>query len=266
MPRTANNRRNVSEDEDDEDYTEASQSSQARQAAANDAQIMERKVGELVQYFLIMEQNKIPIKRGDISRNVLKDYKSIFQEVLMKAKESLSNIFGFEMVEVEHSSAKTKTKMYFLLNKLDSELREDLVEISSENPKNALLWIVLAIIFMNESVISETQLWQALQKLGLPQDEKNHPVFGDLKRLITVEFPRQLYLECTRVPSTDPASFEFRWGERATAEVDKEKLLHMVTEIYGNNMTPQSWRTQYREVQLWRQEKGLADEPMEQDG
>ncbi|PIK54917.1 putative melanoma-associated antigen D2-like [Apostichopus japonicus] len=110
------------------------------------------------------------------------------------------------------------------------------------------------------------QLWQAIQKLGLSQDEKSHPVYGDLKKLITTEFPRQLYLEYTRVANTDPAVYELRWGARAKAEVDLEKLLQMVTEIYGNNMTAQSWRSQYKLVQEWKAGKGLDAEEMVEDG
>lgn len=234
--------------------------------ANSSPQVLERKIAELVQYLLIMEQNKVPVKRADISKNILKGYKNIYQDVLSGAKANLSEIFGFEVVEVEHSSGKTKTKLYFLLNKLDSELREGIDEISAENPKTALLWIILAIIFMSEGVISEAQLWQALQKLGLAQDEKSHSVYGDVKKLITTEFPRQLYLEYTRVANTDPAVYEFRWGERAKAEVDLERMLEMVTEIYGNNMTSQSWRTQYRSVQEWKASKGLAAEGIIEDG
>ncbi|XP_071816435.1 non-structural maintenance of chromosomes element 3 homolog [Apostichopus japonicus] len=255
MPRNSSNKKRLPEDDEDDDI-----------AATSNPQILDRKIAELVQYLLMMEQNKVPVKRADISKNVLKGYKSMYQDVLSGAKANLSEVFGFEVIEVEHLSGKTKMKLYFLLNKMDSDLREGLVEIPAENPKNALLWIILAIIFMNEGMISEIQLWQAIQKLGLSQDEKSHPVYGDLKKLITTEFPRQLYLEYTRVANTDPAVYELRWGARAKAEVDLEKLLQMVTEIYGNNMTAQSWRSQYKLVQEWKAGKGLDAEEMVEDG
>lgn len=37
-------------------------------------------------------------------------------------------------------------------------------------------------------------------------------------------------------------------------------------QIYGNNMTAQSWRSQYKLVQEWKAGKGLDAEEMVEDG
>lgn len=58
-----------------------------------------------------------------------------------------------------------------------------------------------------------------------------HPVFGDVKKQLTVEFVRQGYLEYTRQPNTDPPVFEFRWGFRAKKEITKRNCLDFVSQV-----------------------------------
>ena len=48
-----------------------------------------------------------------------------------------------------------------------------------------------------------------------------HETFGDVKRLLTIEFVRQGYLEHTRQPNTDPPQYEYTWGTRAKLETSK---------------------------------------------
>uniref|UniRef100_UPI00398E5213 non-structural maintenance of chromosomes element 3 homolog n=1 Tax=Pristiophorus japonicus TaxID=55135 RepID=UPI00398E5213 len=45
---------------------------------------VDRKVSEVVQYILIMEQRKVPVKRKDIIKNVLKDYRSRYTEIMKR--------------------------------------------------------------------------------------------------------------------------------------------------------------------------------------
>ncbi|GCC44308.1 hypothetical protein chiPu_0028746, partial [Chiloscyllium punctatum] len=39
------------------------------------------------------------------------------------------------------------------------------------------------------------------------------------------------YLEYQRVPHTDPAEYEFRWGPRAVKETSKSKVLEFVAKV-----------------------------------
>lgn len=208
-------------------------------------EVIDRKVSDFIQYMLIMETKKNPVKRADLYKHVLKEHKPILPEVLRRGKVKLEEIFGFELVEVEHSTGKSKTKFYFLLNTLDSELTAGLVRVPDQT-KYGLLFVVLALIFMNEGTMTDGQMWNLLSKLGIDHDEKDHPVFGDVKKLIMQDFTKQLYLDCVKISNTDPVEYEIKWGLRAQKEMDKEVILKLVAEIHGDQ--PSIWKTQYREV------------------
>ncbi|XP_077985684.1 non-structural maintenance of chromosomes element 3 homolog isoform X2 [Glandiceps talaboti] len=243
----------MEDDDDDEmEMTQASQSqtqtmTQAQKAAVNlthDA--IDGLVNDIVQFMLIMEQKKIPVKRQDINKHVLKDHKAIFVMAMARAKTKLSRTFGFEMTELEQGSGNKKQKSYILLNSLDVS-DTDHIDHSAEEPKMGLLMVILSIIFMSGGVVTETILWHTLKKFGIHND-KNHEVFGDVKRLLTQEFVRQMYLEHNRVINSDPPAYQFCWGQRALKETTKRKVLEFVTKMYGKDMQVESWKSQYKEV------------------
>lgn len=143
---------------------------------------LELKVAELVQFLLIKEQRKIPIK------HVIRDYKDIFPDLLKLATEWLHYVFGYKLVELE-----PKSNAYILINNLepveeDAEMRGD-----RGTPTTGLLMIILGLIFMNGHSILETEVWDFLRRLGV-YPTKKHSVFGDPKKLITEDFVRQRHL------------------------------------------------------------------------
>uniref|UniRef100_A0ABI7X7Q9 MAGE domain-containing protein n=1 Tax=Felis catus TaxID=9685 RepID=A0ABI7X7Q9_FELCA len=77
-------------------------------------QQLELKVAELVQFLLIKDQKKIPIKRTDIVKHVIGDYKDIFPDLLKLAAERLEYVFGYKLVELE-----PKSNTYILINTLE---------------------------------------------------------------------------------------------------------------------------------------------------
>lgn len=58
-----------------------------------------------------------------------------------------------------------------------------------------------------------------------------HSLFGDVKKLLTMEFVRQGYLDHTRQPNTDPPVYEYRWGFRARKEMTKRNCLDFVSKV-----------------------------------
>ncbi|KAF1561089.1 UNVERIFIED_CONTAM: hypothetical protein FQV15_0000401, partial [Eudyptes pachyrhynchus] len=104
---------------------------------------LELKVAELVQFLLIKDQKKIPIKRTDILKHVVGDYRDVYPNLLKLAAERLQYVFGYKLVELE-----PKSHSYILINMLepveaDAEMRGD-----QGTPISGLLMIVLGLIFM----------------------------------------------------------------------------------------------------------------------
>ncbi|XP_072344026.1 uncharacterized protein [Scyliorhinus torazame] len=88
----------TSQNDEDSDMDEGgpSQSATGSQAQRNLDKLtpaaVDRKVSEVVQYILIMEQRKIPVKRKDIIKHVLKDYRSRYVEILKRTTKTFHQV------------------------------------------------------------------------------------------------------------------------------------------------------------------------------
>ncbi|XP_033746746.1 non-structural maintenance of chromosomes element 3 homolog isoform X2 [Pecten maximus] len=215
---------------------------------------LEKRFHDLVQYLLIMDQKKLPIKKLDINKHILKENRGAFPVLMKKAGDALLEVFGIELVQLEDRLKGT----YILVNRVDTDT-EDLenqdrqtgqeftpVEWPEEDDaKTGLLMVILSLIFMNGQVMLDSYMWHTLKKLGIDTDF-NHEVFGDAKKLITQEFYRQGYVEYTRQQNSDPPVFEFRWGQRAKQEISRKNCLDFVSQLYGRE--PEKWTSQYQAV------------------
>lgn len=200
---------------------------------------VDQKTAEVVQYFLVKDQKKIPIRRADLVKHVVKEYRNIYPEIMKRAARTFDQVFGLKLVEID-----TKNHMYILINKLETAEGASPIK-SPSNPKTGLLFVILSVIFMKGGVVRDNLIWNTLKKLRVDPGER-HDDFGDVKRLVTDEFVRQRYLEYVRIPHTEPIEYEFRWGQRAEVEVSKAKILEFMGQIHEQD--PQSWTQQYREA------------------
>ncbi|XP_047445879.1 necdin-like 2 [Mugil cephalus] len=225
------------EEDDDAIFTQPSMSQVQRGLEKLTSAQVDQKAGEVVQYFLVKDQKKIPVRRADIVKHVLKEYRTIYPEIMKRATRIFDQVFGLKLVEIDHRS-----HMYILVNNLE---KVESPISSPTNSKMGLLFVILSVIFMKRGAVRENLIWNTLKKLRVDPGEK-HEEFGDVKKLVTDEFVRQRYLEYVRIPHTEPVEHEFRWGQRADMEVSKAKILEFVGQLYGQD--PQSWSHQYREA------------------
>nr|XP_033777238.1 non-structural maintenance of chromosomes element 3 homolog isoform X1 [Geotrypetes seraphini] len=200
---------------------------------------VDQKVGEVLQYLLVKDQKKLPIKRADIMKNVVKEYKDIYPEIMNRTGKKLQHVYGLQLEEID-----TKNHIYILVNRLQ-RVEGDNMRVDDNTGKLGLLTVILSLIFMKGNVTKESVIWETLRRLRLDLGEKNSE-FGDLKKLVTEEFVRQKYLEYTRIPHTEPVEYEFRWGPRAFKETSKINILKFVSKI--QNKAPESWVTHYKEA------------------
>ncbi|XP_059912243.1 necdin-like 2 [Gadus macrocephalus] len=231
----------VEVEEDDSIFTQPTTSQvQKGMEKLTKAQIDE-KTTELVQYILMKDQKKIPVKRADIVKNVLKEYKNVFQEIMNRAQQRFEQVFGFKLVEID-----AKNHVYILINKLEPAEGSEMI---SGNPKTGLLFVILSLVYMKGGVVPEGLVWNTLKKMKVDLGER-HPEFGDVKKLVTDEFVRQRYLEYTKVPHTEPVKYVFTWGQRAEVEVSKIKILEFLGELHSQD--PQHWSQQYKDASSQR--------------
>ncbi|NXF00098.1 NSE3 protein, partial [Menura novaehollandiae] len=197
-------------------------------------------VSELVQFLLVKDQKKIPIKRADMLKNVIREYRDAYSEIVNKAARTLQEVFGLQMVEID-----TKRHTYILINNLRRAESEYLCR-DKEKAKMGLLIVILSFIFMKGNSVKDSAVWEFLHRLRV-YPGKQHKVFGDVRKLVTEEFVRQKYLEITSIPLTDPPEFKYQWGPRAAKEASKKDVLNFVAKIQGKN--PTFWTSQYSQAE-----------------
>lgn len=228
-----------SDDDEDTSFTQPSASQVQRARELYTPAQIDLKVAEVVQFVLIKDQKKVPIRRADIAKHIIKEYRTMNQEIMKRVGKTLEQVFGLKLVEID-----PKSHIYILVNKLES-LPDEPFSLVPSSPKYGLLFTILSVIFMKGGVVKEGVVWNFLKKLRVDPGER-HDILGDVKKLVTDEFVRQKYLEYVRIPHTEPLEFEFRWGVRADQEVSKRKILDFVGELFDQD--PTSWTQQYREA------------------
>ncbi|XP_070696505.1 necdin-like 2 [Pempheris klunzingeri] len=227
------------EEDDDPTFTQPSTSQVQRGLEKLTPAQVDQKTAEVVQYILVKDQKKIPVRRADLVKHVVKEYRNIYPEIIKRAAHTFDQVFGLKLVEID-----AKSHMYILINKLETAEAPSPIK-SPTSPKTGLLFVILSVIFMKGGVVRENLIWTTLRKLRVDPGGK-HEEFGDVKRVVTDEFVRQRYLEYVRIPHTEPVEHEFRWGQRAELEVSKAKILEFMGELHDQE--PHSWSQQYREA------------------
>uniref|UniRef100_A0AC11CIG1 MAGE family member D2 n=1 Tax=Ovis aries TaxID=9940 RepID=A0AC11CIG1_SHEEP len=216
------------------------QSSQEPEAPPpRDVALLQGRANDLVKYLLVKDQTKIPIKRSDMLKDIIKEYTDVYPEIIERAGYSLEKVFGIQLKEIDKND-----HLYILLSTLEPT-DAGILGTTKDSPKLGLLMVLLSIIFMNGNRSSEAVIWEVLRKLGL-RPGIHHSLFGDVKKLITDEFVKQKYLDYVRVPNSNPPEYEFFWGLRSYYETSKMKVLKFACKVQKKD--PKEWAAQYREA------------------
>ncbi|XP_045599352.2 non-structural maintenance of chromosomes element 3 homolog isoform X1 [Procambarus clarkii] len=233
----------IEDDDEEEDYQSQSQSQTGAQLSPEDKTKL---AGIVCNFLLVAESKKIPVKRSDIVKAVLKEHGRQFTAVMAQATDILEKVFAYKVVELE-----SKKNNYILINNIGTAHSDNENTCKgSDAAKIGLLTCILAGIFMTGELMPEGSMKEYLKKLDIDLDSKEvHPAFGNISKLINQDFVRQKYLEITQDTTADPPTREYRWGERAHHELSKKDVLELVCKVYGNNMRPQTWTTQWRVAQ-----------------
>ncbi|XP_012517068.1 PREDICTED: melanoma-associated antigen D2 [Propithecus coquereli] len=216
------------------------QSSQEPEAPPpRDVALLQGRANDLVKYLLAKDQTKIPIKRSDMLKDIIKEYTDVYPEIIERAGYSLEKVFGIQLKEIDKND-----HLYILLSTLEPT-DAGILGTTKDSPKLGLLMVLLSIIFMNGNRSSEAVIWEVLRKLGL-RPGIHHSLFGDVKKLVTDEFVKQKYLDYARVPNSNPPEYEFFWGLRSYYETSKMKVLKFACKVQKKD--PKEWAAQYREA------------------
>jgi len=198
--------------------SQMSQSSQMDHSVLQmDNQDIERMVAEVVQYFLIMEQKKFPVRKQDITKllNLKGNSMKTFKSVLTASDKYLEDVFGYKITEFEEKSGH-----YILVNRVSQQSTLFSKQFSDDN---TILFLILSSIFLSEGQIVEDEMWNMLNILGYKSEE--------CKKLVSCDFVKQLYVNTELIPLSDPPKLNYLWGERASIEFTKLEILDFASKV-----------------------------------
>lgn len=188
--------------------------------------------------YLLMGQNRgTPIKRKEVQEQIGPTHSRAVLPILKAADKVLRDTAGLAVVEF----TKGTNKFYILINKLDMDpdLQKEFVERDpQEAAQMSLLLVILSLLMMKQARVKEEDLWEFLMQLDIPSGDVQHPVLGNVKKLLE-EWTKQMYLEKSKESTPDKAIFHYTWGERAKAEFPPEKILRFVAKVHGDD--PRNW-------------------------
>ncbi|XP_061263789.1 melanoma-associated antigen B18-like [Bos javanicus] len=220
-----------------------------RGAESSLSEILNKKVVLLVQFLLQKYQKREPIKKADMLKFVIKQYKNHFNEILKRASDHMELAFGVDLKEVDPTR-----HCYTLVNKLDLSYDSALNEYE-HMPKTGILMIVLGVIFMRGNCAPEEAIWEVLNMMGV-YAERKHFIYGDPKKVLTEDLVQLKYLEYRQVANSEPPCYEFLWGPRAHAETSKMKVLEFLAKVHDT--VPTAFPSWYQEALRDEEERARA--------
>lgn len=195
-------------------------------------------VNSLIRYLLMLDGRKQVITKTRIIKNVFGNRGKHFIQTMNSAKNLLSTVFGYKLIELESGK-------YMLINEIENTLPH-IEPSATESSQMILLFLVLTHIFMLEDCCSEELLWSFLTNLGIPcEDDQQHSYFGNVKQLINEIFVAQGYINKTVLETKDSTNVEFKWGYRAEYEFSRRKALEFVSQVFDGRPI-NSWQLQFK--------------------
>ncbi|XP_057574927.1 melanoma-associated antigen 9-like [Hippopotamus amphibius kiboko] len=189
-------------------------SSSAARADALLEEALNMMVADLVWFLLRKYRAKEPTSKAEILNMVLKDHQDHFPVVLGQASECMQLVFGMDVKEVD-----PREHTYVLVPTLGLTCNVMLSDGQSF-PKAGLLVMLLGVIALEGERASEQKVWRALRKMGV-RPLREHRIYGEPRELLTRVWVQEGYVEYRQVPHSNPARYEFLWGPRAHAEINR---------------------------------------------
>lgn len=207
-------------------------------------QEIDKLVAEVIRYILFKthQTSGCPIKREELTQLVTRNYsqRNLPSYVINAASEKLSKVFGYEMRELQRkrplstkgrsSQIPVDTKSYVLISKLPAEVYEKYVEDVNTSHLTGFAFVAISIVHLAGGKLPEENLWHHLKRMGLSEDEDNHPVLGNVKQALET-LVRQRYLQKEKVNGPEGNTVFYELAERALDGPVSEKIKQYISQI-----------------------------------
>lgn len=209
-------------------------------------------VAEVIRYVLFKTHHNAgcPIKREELTQIVTKNYRqrALPGFIINEARDKLAAIFGYEMRELQRSrpssasqgrssqQSSVDAKSYVIVSKLPPDVYRKYVENENKAHLNGFAFVAISIVHLSGGKIAEESLWHQLRRVGLSENDENHPVFGNAKQALEA-LVQQRYLQKDKVNGPEGNTFFYELAERALDRPVSEKIEEYIEEIGKKQVT-----------------------------
>lgn len=129
--------------------------------------------------------------QGDLIKNCLeRNQRKYYNHVLDRARSLIRSTFGYDVKEGQHN----QDHLLFLVD--TQAVDGNSIDDSQLKRRQTLLFLILGYITMKTPPVPEASVINFLEKLEISMIDD--PDFGNVKDLLTKEFPHQYYLKPTK--------------------------------------------------------------------
>lgn len=230
-------KKKTSIEHEEEEYIEKSKTQGVHSLSP---EIKEKLISDIVRLFIFADSKKVPVRRDDINKKVIKNYKmkGIFNYLLEEAKVKLLDIFGFEVVQLPKTNVNgvvisSQTGNYILRRGKDlHEYMGPIRKYATDNfiqREKGILMLLLAIIYINNNRMEKEALLESFAPI--------HIVDLDLKVLLD-KFRREMYLDSETIKDDHIPQTFYTLGSRALVEIGKANILRFIAHICDIEVDP----------------------------
>ncbi|KAL0373420.1 UNVERIFIED_CONTAM: hypothetical protein Sradi_3257700 [Sesamum radiatum] len=184
----------------------------------------EKLVGEVIRYIMFKtEQNSgCPIRREELT-----------QLITGRSRPSVS-------VNPGRASQSQQCEFLTGLKNVNEQLPADIyrkfVEDTSSSHMTGFTFVVIGIIHLGGGKVTEESLWHHLRRLGLHENEENHPDFANTK-LALEALVQKRYLQKEKVNGPEGSTVYYELAERALDGTINDRIKEYVSQIVQKDVT-----------------------------
>lgn len=194
-------------------------------------------VKKCVHAFIILGQDKLPIKKADVSRVAMPsvtNYRAV-NALIHLANEELQDVFGMRLYHVD------KIKFFLVNTNLETDYLRATTE--DENEELVLLFFTLMAIFMaSDSRLTSQDLEKTLK-----------PFSSDLLKDHLDKYVKQMYLVTLKYKD----ALFYSWGPRAYAEFDLDAFFRCFLQI-SKEPNREAWPELVQKIDKWKKYQGAV--------
>ncbi|XP_073139114.1 uncharacterized protein [Henckelia pumila] len=135
------------------------------------------------------------------------------------------------------NAAISDAKSYIIMSQIPPDIYRKFVEDANSTHLTGFTFVVVGIIHLACGRVAEENLWHHLRRMGLQENQENHPNFGNTKQALEA-LVQQRYLQKEKVNGPEGNTVYYELAERALETSTNDKVKEYISQIVQKDGNP----------------------------